>query len=103
MISIIIKLQLSIEVRGEAADSLTFEARCRIQDPVYGCVGLVHFLQQQIHIVENQVAKAQTEIVVFNSQLFHQAHVQLQPPLQLLQQFELGFGFNNTATLQEGP
>ncbi|KAK1556927.1 hypothetical protein Q3G72_014750 [Acer saccharum] len=101
----IIKQQLPIEVREEAANSLTFEAQCRIQDPVYGCVGLVHFLQQQIHIAESQVSKAQAEIAVFNSQS-HQPHEQLQLPLQLLQQFEPGFGFNNainTTTIQESP
>ncbi|KAK4838494.1 hypothetical protein QYF36_014173 [Acer negundo] len=87
----IIKQQLPIEVRPEAADSITFEAQCRIQDPIYGCVGLLYFLQQQIHIVESQVAKAQAEISVFNSQS-HQPHEPLQPPpLQLLQQFEPGF------------
>ncbi|KAK2636040.1 hypothetical protein Ddye_030832 [Dipteronia dyeriana] len=103
MVSMIIKQQLPIEVRGVAADSLIFEAKCRIQDPVYGCVGLVHFLQQQIHIVESQVAKTQAEIVVFNSQS-HQPYEQLQPPLQLVQQFESGFSFNNniSTTLQEG-
>ncbi|KAK4858828.1 hypothetical protein QYF36_022664 [Acer negundo] len=96
--------QLPIEVRGEAADSLTFEAQCRIQNPVYGCVGLVHFLQQQIHIAESQVTKAQVEIAVFNSQS-HQPHEQLQLPLQLLQQFKPGSGFNNTinTTIQESP
>ncbi|KAH7557580.1 hypothetical protein ACOSP7_027388 [Xanthoceras sorbifolium] len=90
--------QLPVELRGETADSLTFEAQCRIQDPVYGCVGLVYLLQQQIHVAESQLSKAQAEMVVFTS---HAQEQEAQPRPQL-QQFEPGFGFNNTS-LPEGP
>ncbi|XVF74858.1 hypothetical protein PTKIN_Ptkin13bG0144600 [Pterospermum kingtungense] len=63
--------QLPTHLRAEAADSLHFEAQCRVEDPVYGCVGLISLLQQQIHDVESQLAKTQAEIAVLKSQPQH--------------------------------
>lgn len=51
------------------------EAKCRIQDPVYGCVGIISHLHQQIRIAESQLAKTQAEIAVFNS-IAREAQVQ---------------------------
>ncbi|KAE9464230.1 hypothetical protein C3L33_03860, partial [Rhododendron williamsianum] len=59
--------QLPVNLRAEAADSLYYEAQCRIQDPVYGCVGIVSILQQQVNHVQNEIAKAQAEILVLNA------------------------------------
>ncbi|KAE8699307.1 LOB domain-containing protein 24 [Hibiscus syriacus] len=61
-------LQLPTHLRAEAADSLYFEAQCRLEDPVYGCVGLIFMLQQQIHAAESQLVKTQAEIAVMKSQ-----------------------------------
>ncbi|XWS19156.1 hypothetical protein CRYUN_Cryun32bG0107900 [Craigia yunnanensis] len=58
-------------LRVEAADSLCFEAQYRVEDPVYGCVGLIFLLQQQIHNAESQLAKTQAEIAVLKSQAQH--------------------------------
>ncbi|KAJ6410744.1 hypothetical protein OIU84_007491 [Salix udensis] len=44
-------------LRAEAANSLYYEAQCRTRDPVYGCVGIISSLHQQIHSVESQLAK----------------------------------------------
>ncbi|XWS50591.1 hypothetical protein CRYUN_Cryun12cG0099900 [Craigia yunnanensis] len=60
--------QLPTHLRPKAADSLYFEAQCRVEDPVYGCVGLIFLLQQQIHNAENQLAKTQAEIAIVKSQ-----------------------------------
>ncbi|XP_031392347.1 LOB domain-containing protein 24-like [Punica granatum] len=57
--------QLPERARSEATESLYYEALCRIQDPVYGCAGIVSWLQQQIHDVESEIAKTQAEITVF--------------------------------------
>ncbi|MBA0577529.1 hypothetical protein Golob_023900 [Gossypium lobatum] len=54
--------QLPLHLRTQAADSLYLEAQYRIEDPVYGCVGLISLLQQQIHDVERQLAMTQAEI-----------------------------------------
>ncbi|XP_057439812.1 LOB domain-containing protein 24-like [Lotus japonicus] len=49
-------------LRGQAANTLYFEAKCRIEDPVYGCVGILSKLFQQIHDAEIELAKIQTQI-----------------------------------------
>ncbi|XWS20535.1 hypothetical protein CRYUN_Cryun31cG0109700 [Craigia yunnanensis] len=77
--------QLPTHLRAEAADSLYFEAQCRVEDPVYGCVGLIFLLQQQIHDVEGQLAKTEAEIAVLKSQTQHPQ----------AQQFEAESDFNN--------
>ncbi|KAJ9184708.1 hypothetical protein P3X46_004410 [Hevea brasiliensis] len=56
--------QLPVHLRAAAADCLCYEARCRIQDPVYGCVGIISLLYQQIHSAENQLAETKAEIAV---------------------------------------
>ncbi|XP_022777103.1 LOB domain-containing protein 24-like [Durio zibethinus] len=68
--------QLPTHLRAKAADSLYFEAQCRVEDPVYGCVGLIFLLQQQIHSAESELAKTQAEIAVLKSQA---QHTQAQP------------------------
>ncbi|XVF24657.1 hypothetical protein REPUB_Repub13aG0146000 [Reevesia pubescens] len=70
--------QLPTNLRAEAADSLYFEAQCRVEDPVYGCVGLIFLLQQQIHNAESQLAKTQAEIAVLKSQVQHPQSQQLE-------------------------
>ncbi|XP_039052477.1 LOB domain-containing protein 24-like [Hibiscus syriacus] len=64
-------LRLPIHVRAEAADSLYFEAQCRLEDPVHGCVGLVFMLQQQIQAAESQLVKTRVQIAVMKSQAQH--------------------------------
>ncbi|KAJ8497394.1 hypothetical protein OPV22_007946 [Ensete ventricosum] len=55
-------LQLPVSDRPEAALTISYEARARLQDPVYGCVSHIFALQQQILTLEAQLAslKAQT-------------------------------------------
>ncbi|KAL4595254.1 hypothetical protein ACB092_12G077800 [Castanea dentata] len=59
--------QLPSHLRSQAADTLYFEAQYRLQDPVYGCVGIISQLHQQINRAESQVAKIQAEISFLNS------------------------------------
>ncbi|KAK7825556.1 lob domain-containing protein 24 [Quercus suber] len=59
--------QLPSHLRSQAADTLYFEAQYRLQDPVYGCVGIISQLHQQINSAESQVAKIQAEIAFLNS------------------------------------
>ncbi|CDP04152.1 unnamed protein product [Coffea canephora] len=58
--------QVPVQQRAEAANAMYYEAYCRIKDPVYGCVGTVALLQQQIFDAECQLAKIQAEIAVLN-------------------------------------
>lgn len=71
--------QLPHYVREQAANTLYLEAQCRIQNPVYGCVGIISKLYQQIHDTEAELAKIQTQIACHKLQN---------------QQYEAGSNFN---------
>lgn len=43
--------------------SMVYEANARVRDPVYGCVGAISSLQQQIDALQTQLALAQAEVV----------------------------------------
>ncbi|KAL7211107.1 hypothetical protein ACSBR2_014064 [Camellia fascicularis] len=49
--------------RGDAVSSMVYEANARVRDPVYGCVGTISSLQQQIDVLQTQLALAQAEVV----------------------------------------
>ncbi|KAH6766709.1 LOB domain-containing protein 4 [Perilla frutescens var. hirtella] len=49
--------------RGDAVSSMVYEANARVRDPVYGCVGAISSLQQQIDALQTQLALAQAEVV----------------------------------------
>lgn len=48
--------------RAEAADSMYYEAYCRIRDPVHGCVGIITVLNQEIYNTQCQLARIQAHI-----------------------------------------
>ncbi|KAM7254315.1 hypothetical protein ACFE04_031997 [Oxalis oulophora] len=60
--------QVPEHLRGDAADCMAFEASLRIADPVYGCVGIISHLQQQIFEVENEILRTRAEIAFQNAQ-----------------------------------
>ncbi|EYU46299.1 hypothetical protein ABFS82_04G055300 [Erythranthe guttata] len=49
--------------RGDAVSSMVYEANARVRDPVYGCVGAISSLQQQIDALQAELALAQAEVV----------------------------------------
>ncbi|OWM81056.1 LOB domain-containing protein 4 [Punica granatum] len=49
--------------RSDAVSSMVYEANARVRDPVYGCVGAISSLQQQVDVLQNQLAVAQAEVV----------------------------------------
>ncbi|XP_034698465.1 LOB domain-containing protein 4 [Vitis riparia] len=55
--------ELPVEQRGDAVSSMVYEANARVRDPVYGCVGAISSLQQQIDLLQTQLALAQAEVV----------------------------------------
>lgn len=57
-------------VRHQAANSMYLEAQCRVQDPVYGCAGIISKLSQQIQDTEVELAKIKTQIA------YHKLHNQ---------------------------
>lgn len=61
---------LPVHQRGDAVSSMVYEADARVRDPVYGCVSAISSLQQQIALLQNQLAVANAEIVCMR---MHQA------------------------------
>ncbi|XP_012448039.1 LOB domain-containing protein 4 isoform X2 [Gossypium raimondii] len=55
--------ELPVHQRGDAVSSMVYEANARVRDPVYGCVGAISSLQQQIDALQTQLAMAQAEVV----------------------------------------
>ncbi|GMH13378.1 hypothetical protein Nepgr_015219 [Nepenthes gracilis] len=54
---------LPVHQRNDAVSSIVYEANARVRDPVYGCVGAISSLQQQIDVLQTQLAVAQAEVV----------------------------------------
>ncbi|CAF2083538.1 hypothetical protein BRARA_F01152 [Brassica rapa] len=54
---------LSENHRSDAVNSIVYEANARVQDPVYGCVGIISSLQRQLETLQTQLAFAQAELV----------------------------------------
>ncbi|KAK9151132.1 hypothetical protein Syun_009441 [Stephania yunnanensis] len=55
--------ELPVHQRCDAVSSMVYEANARVRDPVYGCVGAISSLQQQINVLQTQLAIAQAEVV----------------------------------------
>lgn len=53
-----------------------FEAQRRIEDPVYGCVGIITQLHHQIHEAETELAKTRAELALRSSGTALTSHVQ---------------------------
>ena len=60
--------QLPEQLRAEAADCMSYEASSRVRDPVYGCVGTIYQLQQQIFDTQNEILKTNGEITFYKTQ-----------------------------------
>ncbi|XP_076892810.1 LOB domain-containing protein 15-like [Bidens hawaiensis] len=48
--------------RADAANSLVYEANVRLRDPIYGCVGAISALQQQIQSLQADLIAARAEL-----------------------------------------
>lgn len=55
--------ELPEEQRSDAVSSMVYEANARMRDPVYGCVGAISCLQQQVDVLQTQLALAHAELV----------------------------------------
>ncbi|CAI9774921.1 unnamed protein product [Fraxinus pennsylvanica] len=60
--------ELPLQQRADAVSSLVYEANARVRDPVYGCVGAISYLQNQVSQLQMQLAVAQSEILCFQMQ-----------------------------------
>ncbi|WOL01901.1 LOB domain-containing protein 12-like [Canna indica] len=68
---------LPLHQRADAVSSLVYEANARMRDPVYGCVGAISYLQNQVSQLQMQLAVAQAEILCIQ--------MQQEPPLSSLE------------------
>ncbi|GMH26799.1 hypothetical protein Nepgr_028642 [Nepenthes gracilis] len=48
-------LQIPEHYRSEAAGAMSYEALTRMQDPVYGCVGYIYALEQQVTNLQEEI------------------------------------------------
>ncbi|PWA67802.1 LOB domain-containing protein [Artemisia annua] len=62
--------ELPVDQRADAVSSLVYEANARMRDPVYGCVGAISYLQNQVSQLQMELAMAQAEILCI--QMEHQ-------------------------------
>ncbi|GLJ33753.1 hypothetical protein SUGI_0678460 [Cryptomeria japonica] len=60
----IIKLLQEVEAdkRGDALNSMLYEASARVNDPIYGCAAEVYQLQKEIAELESQLATTKAEL-----------------------------------------
>ncbi|GAQ83409.1 Lateral organ boundaries (LOB) domain-containing protein [Klebsormidium nitens] len=65
---------LPLSQREDAVNSLAYEADARVKDPVYGCVGAISVLQQQVAHLQAELAIAHAELT--------RIHTTTVPPLQ---------------------
>lgn len=49
--------------RADAANSLVYEANVRLRDPVYGCMGAISTLQQQLQTLQAELNAIRSEIL----------------------------------------
>ncbi|GMN23445.1 hypothetical protein TIFTF001_000113 [Ficus carica] len=56
-------MELPESQRTDAANSLVYEANLRLRDPVYGCMGLISALQQQLQTLQAEISAIRTEIL----------------------------------------
>ncbi|PON57822.1 Lateral organ boundaries domain containing protein [Trema orientale] len=68
--------QVPGQLRAQAADSMHFEAQCRMEDPVYGCVKIINELHRQIHNAETELAKTRAQIafMISSTNITQQTH-----------------------------
>ncbi|KAF5744478.1 LOB domain protein 12 [Tripterygium wilfordii] len=60
--------ELPVHQRADAVSSLVYEANARVRDPVYGCVGAISYLQNEVSQLQMQLAVAQAEILCIQMQ-----------------------------------
>ncbi|CAN8315362.1 unnamed protein product [Cochlearia groenlandica] len=49
--------------RGDAANSLVYEANLRLRDPIYGCMGAISSLQHHIQSLQSELTTVRTDIL----------------------------------------
>ncbi|MCD7454748.1 LOB domain-containing protein 15 [Datura stramonium] len=53
--------------RADTTNSLVYEANVRLRDPVYGCMGAISALQQQVEALQAELNVVRAEIIKYNT------------------------------------
>ncbi|CAH2060039.1 unnamed protein product [Thlaspi arvense] len=56
-------LEVGESQRGDAANSLVYEANLRLRDPIYGCMGAISALQHHIQSLQSELTTVRTDIL----------------------------------------
>ncbi|XP_010469869.1 PREDICTED: LOB domain-containing protein 13-like isoform X2 [Camelina sativa] len=56
-------LEVGESQRGDAANSLVYEANLRLRDPIYGCMGAISALQHHIQSLQTELTTVRTDIL----------------------------------------
>ncbi|KAF7062361.1 hypothetical protein CFC21_068970 [Triticum aestivum] len=75
---------LPVDERAQAAETMEMEAQWRVEDPVYGCTGIISQLQEEIQATQCELARtrAQLAIVPAHGAQLQGSTVALPPPPQ---------------------
>ncbi|XP_020572649.1 protein LATERAL ORGAN BOUNDARIES-like [Phalaenopsis equestris] len=57
--------------REDAVNSLAYEADARMKDPVYGCVGAISVLQQQVQLLQKELDAANANLLKYACSYCH--------------------------------
>ncbi|KAK4274900.1 hypothetical protein QN277_018061 [Acacia crassicarpa] len=58
-------MEVAESQRADAANSLVYEANLRLRDPVYGCMGAISTLQQQVQTLQAELNAVRGEILKY--------------------------------------
>eukprot|EP00249_Psilotum_nudum_P002728 c15857_g1_i1 orf=395-1069(-) len=75
--------ELTEQQREDAVNSLAYEAEARVRDPVYGCVGTISLLQQQVNRLQREIAFARQELCRYMGETMDPVPQQLGPSSSL--------------------
>nr|WKV35379.1 lateral organ boundaries domain protein 42 [Ipomoea batatas]GMD29202.1 LOB domain-containing protein 15 [Ipomoea batatas] len=56
-------MEVPVRQRADAANSLVYEANVRLRDPVYGCMGAISALQQQLQFLQSELNSVKAQLL----------------------------------------
>ncbi|XBH58764.1 hypothetical protein VPH35_080145 [Triticum aestivum] len=58
---------LPVDERAQAAETMAMEAQWRVEDPVYGCTGVISQLQEEILATQCELARTQAQLAIVHA------------------------------------
>lgn len=60
--------QVDVDKREDTVKSIVYEADTREKDPVHGCLGIIHLLQNQVNKLKDELAIARDQLYLLEQQ-----------------------------------